>query len=151
MHNKPMVWLEVISQVAQRRSFEVKRSSEYAFVHMSTHTRNARTLNLPSRSPHYSCSQRGVGAQYQTHGSSSDLRAERCKSQNTSRCFLILIYTLYSFAQSYLLRPIIKHRSCKQTEYKNGRETLFIFTRLLAHTKKLPFGACPSTMLCTKN
>lgn len=141
------LWVIAISQVAQKRSFEVKRSSEYAsicfctLVSARTHN-NARTLNLLSWSLHYSCSQRWVGAKYQTNGSSNDPGAESCTSQNTpthNTAFWYL-FTRGVVAQSYLLRTIIKHRSCKQTrraqKWKrkvSREETLFIFIQLLAH------------------
>lgn len=60
---------------------------------------------------------RRVWARDQTNGSSNNPRAESSKCQNTQTHHTAFWYLFTNgiVAQSSLLRPIIKHRSCKQT------------------------------------
>lgn len=124
--------------------FEVKRSSKYASIcfctRVSTRTHNnANTLNLLSWSLRYSCSQRGVGAQYQTNGYQTIPEQRdvslRTLTHITSLAFRYL-FTSGVVAQSYLLRPVIKHRRCKQTckvqkwKGKQGGNIFHIHTNL---------------------
>lgn len=90
---------------------------------------------------------RRVWARDQTNGSSNNPRAESSKCQNTQTHHTAFwyLFTHGTVAQSSLLRPIIKHRSCKQTcraqKWKakvRGKETCLL-------TIKRHFKACYGT------
>lgn len=143
--------VEAASQVAQRRSFEVKRSSKYASVCFCTHMsasihNNAQALNLLSRPYTIPARREESERKIKQNRSSNDPRAERCKSPNTQTHHTAFWYLFArsTVAESYLLRPVIKHRSCKQTcrvqKWKgevSRRQTLFIFRQILAHTRRI--------------
>jgi len=106
---------------------------------------NAGILNL-LWSLHYSCSQRGGRAPYQTKGSSNDARAPRLSASSNTAYRHLYLHKAWE-PKRYLLGPFVK-QTLQTNKSRHGRERqegyIHIYRTTLIHTtvsNKIQFGA----------